>query len=324
MKHWLITGGSGYIGSQLLFELEQLGVDCVNLDIEETPLSHRKTRQIKHIIGDARDRKTLDQCMQNAEGVIHLAGYKYAAKSVEEPGDAFEANFVSTLRILESMKRNQVQKIIFASSCSLYGSSQEASVNEWSEIRLESPYSQSKFFSEESIKSYANAAPKDFVLNHISLRFFNVVGVGSSKIQDNSPHNLFPIIQRRIATGKSLDIFGGDFNTPDGTAIRDYIYVEEVTKAIRIVMAKMCQGRKLSSILNLGSGLETSVLQVVEAFNNKLSKPILYSIQPPRAGEPSRVVADISRAKNELQWFPTVPLAEIIETILPEVLEEIR
>jgi UDP-glucose 4-epimerase len=262
--------------------------------------------------------------MQNAEGVIHLAGYKYAAKSVEEPGDAFEANFVSTLRILESMKRNQVKNIIFASSCSLYGSSQEASVDEDSEIRLESPYSQSKFFSESLIGSYANATSKDFALNHTSLRFFNVVGVGSSRIQDKSPHNLFPIIQRKIATGKSLDIFGGDFNTPDGTAIRDYIFVEEITNAIRIVMAKMSQGRKVSSILNLGSGLETSVLQVLEAFNNKLSQPILYSIQPPRAGEPSRVVADISRAKNELQWFSKVPLEEIIETILLEAQEGIR
>jgi UDP-glucose 4-epimerase len=222
------------------------------------------------------------------------------------------------------MKRNQVQNIIFASSCSLYGSSREASVNEGSEIRLESPYSQSKFFSEELIESFANAAPKDFALNHISLRFFNVVGVGSSKIQDNSPHNLFPIILRRIAAGKSLDIFGGVFNTPDGTAIRDYIYVEEVTNAIRIVMAKMRQGRKVSSILNLGSGVETSVLQVVKAFNNKLSQPILYSIQPPRAGEPSRVVADVSRAKNELQWSSKVPLEEIIESILLEFQEEIR
>jgi UDP-glucose 4-epimerase len=319
-----MTGGSGYIGSQLLFELEQLGIDCVNLDIEESPLSQRKTQHIEHIIGDCRDVNKLDQCMQNAEGVIHLAGYKYAAKSVEEPGEAFEANFVSTLRILESMKRNQVQNIIFASSCSLYGSSQEPSVNENSEIRLESPYSQSKFFSEELINSYANVTAKDFALNHTSLRFFNVVGVGSSKIQDKSPHNLFPIIQRRIATGKSLDIFGGEFNTPDGTAIRDYIFVEEVTNAIRIVMEKMCQGRKVSPVLNLGSGLETSVLQVVEAFNDKLSKPIPYSIQPARPGDPSRVVADVSRAMSELKWSSKVRLDEIVGTILLQFQEEIR
>jgi UDP-glucose 4-epimerase len=319
MKHWLVTGGSGYIGSQLLFELEQSGIDCVNLDVEESSLNRRKMTHVKHIIGDSRDAKILDRYMKNAKGVIHLAGYKYAAKSVTEPGEAFEANFVSTLRVLESMKKNLVNNIVFASSCSLYGSSQEKKVNEYSEIKLESPYSQSKYYSEKMIETYATATSSGFALNHTSLRFFNVAGVGSSKTQDNSPHNLFPILQRKLVTGNSLDVFGNEFNTQDGTAIRDYVYIEEVTKAIRIVMERMSQGKRMSSILNLGSGIETSVLQVIKAFNSQLSRPIKYSIQPPRIGDPSRVVADVSRAGNELHWFPKISLEEIVKTILAEV-----
>ena len=158
MKHWLITGGSGYIGSQLLFELDQLGQDCVNLDIEASPLKQANMKNVNHVIGDARDQKILDECMKNAEGVVHLAGYKYAARSVEEPGEAFEANVVSTVRVLESMKRNRVRSIIFASSCSIYGSSGETNVNENSQIKLESPYSQSKYFSECLIDSYAKSS----------------------------------------------------------------------------------------------------------------------------------------------------------------------
>ncbi len=316
MKHWLITGGSGYIGSQLLFELDQLGQDCVSLDIEESPLKHANMKNVKHVIGDARNPKILDECMKNAEGVVHLAGYKYAAKSVEEPGEAFEANFVSTARVLESMKRNQVGRIIFASSCSIYGSSGEINVNENSPIKLESPYSQSKYFSECLIDSYAKFSAGKHAFNHSSLRFFNVVGVGCSMVEDKSPHNLFPIIKGKIDTGGSVEIFGNTFNTPDGTAIRDYVYIEEVTEAIRIVMKRMSEGRKVSSVYNLGSGIETSVLQVLTAFNSTLSHPLKISMQSARTGDPSRVVSDNTRAKKELNWNSRLSLQQIIETVV--------
>lgn len=241
-------------------------------------------------------------------GIVHIAGFKFAGLSVRDPLHTYEQNVVGTMRLLEAMTDNDVANIVFSSSSSVYGSAAEGLVTESHAFNPTSPYGESKVIGEWLLRNHSIATGA----RQTSLRYFNVVGSGFDELPDVSPHNLLSMVFASLERGEPPIIFGNDYDTPDGTCIRDYIHVTDLAAAHVGAAARMDAGLALDEAYNLGSGTGTSVAEMMHAVSAATGLDISPVVGPRRPGDPDRVVASGDRAAADLGWSMTHSLEQMI------------
>ena len=307
----LISGGTGYIGSHTCVELINAGYDVVVADnlcnSKKEVLKRLKTitgKTIKFYEIDLRDEKALDKVFkkEKIDSVIHFAGLKAVGESVAKPIEYYDNNLISTLSLLKIMRKHDVKKLVFSSSATVYGVAEEMPLFEDMPLGAINPYGRTKLFIEEILRDLAKSAEWSIAL----LRYFNPIGAHESGLigedPNGIPNNLMPYISQ-VAIGrlKELSVFGGDYNTPDGTGVRDYIHVVDLSrghvKAVEYVMKNTgCEA------FNLGTGKGTSVLELKNAFEKASGKEMPYKIVARREGDLATVYANADKANEMLGW----------------------
>ena len=312
MKTTLVTGGAGYIGSHTLIELINNNFEVVVID-NLANSSRESLRRVEQIAGyeipfieaDVRDQSVLDDIFTtyNIDSVIHFAGLKAVGESVAKPLEYYDNNLVSTLALLEAMRKYSVKQLVFSSSATVYGSPSELPLRETSTVGvgLTNPYGKTKYMIEQIIQDYCAADP---TFEATILRYFNPIGAHQSgqigEDPNGIPNNLLPYVAQ-VAVGKlqSVGVFGNDYDTPDGTGVRDYIHVVDLARGHVAALQHMKAG---VSIYNLGTGSGTSVLEIIKAFSKACGRDLPYDIKPRRAGDIAACYADCSKAERELGW----------------------
>lgn len=323
----LVTGGTGYIGSHTTVELMKEGFDVViidNLSNSERSVLHG----IAEITGrrpyfehfDICDKDRLDnffRVYKKLDAVIHFAAYKAVGESVQKPLMYYQNNLNTLMNLLEKMVQYDIPHFVFSSSATVYGQPEKLPVTEKAPFKpADSPYGNTKQIAEEIIRDTVKANPE---LQAISLRYFNPIGAHSSaligELPRGVPNNLVPFItQTAIGLREELKVFGDDYNTPDGTAIRDYINVVDLAKAHVVSIKRMIEQKSKDKleIFNLGTGKGSSVLEIVNAFEKSTGVQLNYKIVDRRPGDVESVFADTSLANRELGWNAKTGLEETL------------
>lgn len=312
MKTILVTGGAGYIGSHTLIELINNNFKVVAID-DLANSSRESLRRVEQITGheipfieaDVRDQSALSDIFTtyDIDSVIHFAGLKAVGESVAKPLEYYDNNLVSTLALLEAMRKYSVKQLVFSSSATVYGSPSELPLRETSTVGvgLTNPYGKTKYMIEQIIQDYCAADP---TFEATILRYFNPIGAHQSgqigEDPNGIPNNLLPYVAQ-VAVGKlqSVGVFGNDYDTPDGTGVRDYIHVVDLARGHVAALQHMKAG---ANVYNLGTGSGTSVLEIIKAFSKACSRDLPYEIKPRRAGDIAACYADCSKAERELGW----------------------
>lgn len=298
----LVVGGAGYIGSHVNKMLQHVGYNTIVLD----NLSHGSIKTIPNttfIQGDINDSSLLDSIFttHHIDVVMHFAAFKDVGESVRDPLKYYKNNVSATVTLLEAMRRNQVDIFIFSSSAAIFGIPQNDYATEDTACNPINPYGQSKLMVEAILKD----AHKAYGLRFCALRYFNVAGGDPEGLIKNfqaKESNLIPVVLRSVQNQTSISIFGTDFPTPDGTAIRDYIHVEDLGTAHILTMEKILDGTLPSQFYNLGNGRGFSVREVIAAAEKVTGKKVKYIENPRRPGDPATLLANSEKAKQELNW----------------------
>jgi UDP-glucose 4-epimerase len=267
--------------------------------------------------GSILDRELVERTLADhgVEGVIHVAGFKYAGVSVRRPLHTYAQNVEGTRVVLEAMEAQDVANIVFSSSAAVYGTPDVPLVTEDLPKRPASPYGESKLIGEWLLADQGVAtADSAHPLRHTSLRYFNVVGSGDPSIYDTSPHNLFPIVFELLLAGKTPQINGDDYDTPDGTNVRDYVHVADIAAAHVVAAQRLIAGAPIEPAYNLGSRNGLSVREIMDAMARVTGIPFTPAIGPRRAGDPDRIVATGELAERDLDWKMRHTLDEMVRT----------
>ncbi len=311
-KSWLVTGGAGYIGAHVVRAFQEVGLEAVVID--DLSSGHRGFVQpeVPFVEGSIVDTELVAETLEkhDVEGVVHLAGFKYAGVSVDRPLHTYAQNVTGTINLLEAMERTGVESMVFSSSAATFGTPDVELVTEETATSPESPYGESKLIGEWLIRDQARATG----LRHTSLRYFNVVGSGSTDIFDTSPHNLFPIVFEMLLNGKTPRINGDDYDTPDGTCVRDYVHVADLAEAHVVAARHLSAGDPLDPVYNLGSGTGSSVREIMDAIRTVTGIDFTPEIAPRRPGDPARIVATGEAAARDLDWQMRHSLEEMVRT----------
>ncbi len=319
----LVTGGAGYIGSHTLIAMTEAGYDVIvvdNLDNSSSESLNRVEKivgkKIKFYENDVRDKDALRKIFSenNIESVIHFAGLKAVGESVKLPIKYYDNNLISTLYLLEVMEEFGCKKIVFSSSATVYGVAEEMPLKEGMPLGAINPYGRTKYFIEEMLRDLYVA---DDSWSIALLRYFNPIGAHESGTIGEDPrgipNNLMPYISQ-VAVGRlpQLNVFGNDYNTVDGTGVRDYIHVVDLAvghvKATDWVLANTgCEP------FNLGTGNGCSVLQLKDAFEKAAGVPVPFVIAPRRPGDPDEVYANAEKAKTVLGWEAKKTIEQMCE-----------
>jgi UDP-glucose 4-epimerase len=310
MTKVLVTGGAGYIGAHVATELLNEGYSVRIYDDFSNGLHKRVDGKFRDIVeGDILDREKLLQAMQGVDAIIHLAAKKAVEESVKNPLNYYENNVGGTLNLLAAMSAKGVKTIVFSSSAAVYSPNDKDAVEETDPTVPLSPYGATKLLSEELISSVGNAEK----ISHVSLRYFNVVGSAIPEFGDNSNDNLVPKVFLALKNGKRPEIYGSGYPTPDGTCIRDYIHVQDLSKA-HVAALKKAESGFTSAIYNVGSGKGYSVREMMNQISQTLGKDIIPQESPARAGDAPKLIASIEKIGQELGWRPTATLKEMIDS----------
>jgi UDP-glucose 4-epimerase len=318
MPKVLVTGGSGYIGSHTLVELIGDGFEALSID------NHVRSRGsaiegVRAVTGqnvinhevDLRDLGATEAVFASAgviDAVIHFAAFKSVPESVREPLLYFENNIGSLVNVLRASQKYGVRHFVFSSSCSVYGNIARLPVTEETELQEpESPYARTKQMGEAILEDLSRASQTSF----ISLRYFNPVGAHESgllgEVPFGGPENLVPAItQTGIGKREQLVVYGGDYNTRDGTCLRDYVHVSDIARAHVDAVRYLMEGRNEHGheIFNLGSGIGVTVLEAIAAFERATGVALDYRIGPRRAGDVEAIYAENTKAREKLGWHP--------------------
>lgn len=319
----LVTGGTGYIGSHTLIQLIEAGHSPVVID-NLSNSSQESIKRVENITGqnipfykaDVRDENTLDEILTKhaIDSVIHFAGLKAVGESVTKPLHYYRNNIDSTLSLIEAMERRGINQLIFSSSATVYGDPDELPLTEQSRVGvgLTNPYGKTKYMIEEILRDYSLANPQ---ISVTILRYFNPIGAHESGLigedPSGTPNNLLPYVSQ-VAVGKlsKLKIFGDDYDTPDGTGLRDYIHVMDLADGH---VAALKHSQPGVATYNLGSGKGVSVLNIVRAFEQASGKEIPYEIVERRPGDVASCYADPSKAEREFSWKTQKTLLQACE-----------
>lgn len=318
----LVTGGAGYIGSHTVVELLAAGYDVIIVDdfSNSSPevlkrLATITGKEIPFYQGSILDKTFLDKVFKEnkIEAVIHFAAFKAVGESVEKPLVYYHNNITGTITLLEVMTDNDVKNIVFSSSATVYGMNNVSPLTEDLPTSATNPYGYTKVMMEQILNDVAHANPDWSVTN---LRYFNPIGAHESgmigEAPNGIPNNLMPYITQ-VAVGKlkELNVFGDDYDTHDGTGVRDYIHVVDLAKG-HVKAVKNNLANKGARVYNLGTGHGYSVLDLVKAFEKANGVTIPYVIKPRRAGDIAACYADPSKAKRELGWEAQKTLTDMV------------
>ncbi|MBN8204349.1 UDP-glucose 4-epimerase GalE [Microbacterium esteraromaticum] len=314
---WLVTGGAGYIGAHVVRALSAAGLTPVVLDDLSSGKPSFVPEDVALVDGSILDRELVERTLRehDVEGVIHVAGFKYAGVSVQRPLHTYAQNVEGTRVILEAMEAAGVTNIVFSSSAAVFGTPDVALVTEDTAKRPASPYGESKLIGEWMLRDQGTAtAASDAPLRHTSLRYFNVVGSADPTVYDVSPHNLFPIVFEKLLAGETPAIFGDDYDTPDGTNVRDYVHVGDIAAAHVVAAQRLADGRPIEPAYNLGSGDGLSVKQIMDAMVRVTGIDFTPTVGPRRPGDPDRIVATGELAARDLDWTMRHTVDEMVRS----------
>lgn len=314
MKKVLVMGGAGYIGSHTVRHLLDNGYDVVVAD--NLIYGHREAVDERAVFvhADLADKFSLQKLFEQhkIDAVVHFAAFTYVGESVQDPEKYYQNNVVGTVNLLNAMMAHDVKKIVFSSTCATYGDPLYTPIDEKHSQNPINPYGRTKFMIEQIFSDYEKA----YGLQHIALRYFNAAGcsadgrIGESHTPET---HLIPLVLKAI-TGerKDIKVFGTDYDTPDGTCIRDYIHVEDLAAAHRLAVEKL---GSYNGCLNLGTGVGTSVKEIISAAEKVSGKICPTEYAERRAGDPARLFADNRKAKEVLGWTPQYTnIEDIIRT----------
>ncbi len=319
----LVTGGSGYIGSHTVLELLEAGYETVVLD-NLCNSSEEALKRVEKITGkkaafyqaDIRDQEAMNKIFaeEKPEAVIHFAGLKAVGESVQKPLMYYDNNIAGTVALLNAMKEHGCKKIVFSSSATVYGKPASVPIREDFPLSVTNPYGRTKLMIEEILGDVYTA---DNTWDIILLRYFNPIGAHESGLigedPEGIPNNLLPYVAK-VAVGRleKVNVFGNDYDTPDGTGVRDYIHVVDLARGHVKAIEKIVQNPGLK-IYNLGTGNGYSVLDIIHAFSKACGHDIPYVIGPRRAGDIDMCYADPQKAYEELNWKAEYDLNKMCE-----------
>jgi len=310
----LVTGGAGYIGSHVVKELLRQNHKPIVFDNLQT--GHRKaTKNVLFIEGDLSDREKLAEAFQanSIDAVMHFAADCLVGESVDDPVKYFNNNVKNSLKLIEMMEEFSVMKIVFSSSAAVYGEPKQIPISEAHPCAPTNPYGETKWIIEKVLQTFHEGGK----LNFISLRYFNAAGADPEGElgEDHYPEtHLIPFVIKATLDGTSVPVFGTDYDTSDGTCIRDYIHVTDLAQAHILALKKLDQW-KMSGTYNLGNGNGYSVREVMETVKKVTGRKVAAIDSPRRPGDPARLVAGSEKIKEELGWIPRYPdLEAIVET----------
>lgn len=319
----LVTGGTGYIGSHTVVELINAGYNVIivdnlfnsTIDVIDKIETITGTRVKFYEIDLCDKSKTESIFKENSiDSVIHFAGYKAVGESVDKPLMYFQNNLVTTMNILELMDKYHVEQFVFSSSATVYGNPEVLPLTEDSPLSVTNPYGRTKLMIEQILGDLAASKPN---MKISILRYFNPIGAHKSGLigenPNGIPNNLIPYISR-VATGQydKVNVFGDDYDTPDGTGVRDYIHVVDLALG-HIKALEFLQNNKGIHYHNLGTGKGYSVLDIINTYKEVSNNEIMYEIAPRRSGDIASCYSDPSKAKYELNWVAATDLKDMLE-----------
>lgn len=326
MMKILVTGGTGYIGSHTVVELQQQGFEVLIADNLHNSSIYVLDR-IEKITGLRPQFEYMDLCDADKtdllfigdpdiEAVIHFAAFKSVGESVKEPLKYYHNNLVSTINLLDSMTRHGVKYLAFSSSCTVYGQPEVLPVTEQSPLqKAESPYGNTKRIMEDMILDVARIG----AINAISLRYFNPIGAHESALigeaPSDTPDNLVPYLtQTAMGIRPFLRVFGNDYDTPDGTPVRDYLHITDLAKAHVVALQRLLgeKGKDGYEVFNLGTGAGYSVMDVIRSFEHVSGQKLNYQVVDRRPGDIEKIWADPTYANRELGWKAEKSLDEMM------------
>lgn len=314
---WLVTGGAGYIGAHVVRALADAGIPPVVIDDLSSGHAGFVPDGVPFVRGSILDHDLVATTLRDhrVEGVIHVAGYKYAGVSVQRPLHTYAQNVEGTRVVLAAMDEVGVDKLVFSSSAAVYGTPDVPLVTEDLPKRPASPYGESKLIGEWLIRDQAVATTGSaHPLRHTSLRYFNVVGSGDPAIYDTSPHNLFPIVFEKLLAGETPQINGDDYDTADGTNVRDYVHVADIAAAHAVAARRLADGESVEPAYNLGSQNGLSVREIMDAMARVTGIDFTPGIAARRPGDPDRIVATGELAARDLEWANRHTVDEMVRS----------
>ena len=307
----MVTGGAGYIGAHVVRALLASGREVFVIDDLSTGVASRLPDEVEQLAGSVTDSELLASSMRRIEptGIIHLAGKKSPTDSVADPLLYARENVGGVISLLEAVRRTGATRVVFSSSCSVYGTPMTDRVAEDAPKTPESPYGDSKLYCERLLSAEAAACG----LGMISLRYFNVVGAAEPALADTGHRNLIPQVFEAIRHGRPPRVFGDDYPTADGTCVRDYVDVEDVADAHVRAAVALEQQRRVAAY-NVGVGTGSSVLQVLDAIRLVSGHSFEAEILPRRPGDPARIVGQVDLIANELGWSTSRGLTDMVRS----------
>ena len=312
MSKILVVGGAGYIGSATVQVLCEQGYEVIVFDNLSAGQKDKLHKEAKLVVGDMLNEDDLDKVFsgEEFEAVIHFAALKAVGESEEIPADYFKNNVSGTINILAAMEKYKVPHIVFSSSASVYAPSEDSVFKENAKLGPISVYGQTKYISELIIQDFARTGK---IKSYALLRYFNVAGDAGLDFKEKAPQNVFPLIAKAVAGEAEFGIFGTDYDTEDGTGVRDYIHLTDLVEAH--IKALKVDGEN-SGAFNLGTSNGFSVKELIDSFEKISGKPVNPNIEPRRAGDPAVVLADPSKANKELDWTAEKTLDEMVSSTL--------
>lgn len=311
----LITGGAGYIGSHFVKLLIDKGHQPLVIDNLSRGHKEAVPQNVLFEDVDILDTEALSYTIRTylPDAVVHFAAYAYVGESVEHPGIYYQNNVVGSLNLIRLCAENGVKNFIFSSTCSIYGNPTQVPISEDQPSNPINPYASTKLIIEMMLKDFETANG----MKHIALRYFNAAGADPSgaigESHNPEPHLIPIILKTALGERKKVSVFGNDYETTDGTCIRDYIHVNDLADAHLKAINYLNSGSE-STIINLGTGKGNSVLEIIAKAKTITNKEIPFEIVERRAGDPAVLVADNKKAKELLNWIPKYSIEEIIQT----------
>lgn len=315
--HLLVTGGAGYIGSHFVTRAIDNGfseitvVDDLSTGYQSRLPSSVRFQQLD--LADDSITPKLTNTLRDIDAVVHFAAKKAVGESVTSPEKYFRNNIGGTINLLSAMREAHVTKLIFSSSAAVYGEPDSPVVYETTPCRPINPYGQSKRISELSLENAAAA----WGLQAVSLRYFNVAGALNSLLADTTTSNLMPAIRSRMTEGNKLQVYGSNYDTPDGTCIRDYIHILDLVDAHLVALRNLnSKHEPMLEAFNVGTGFGSSVLEIVTAFQSLPGIDLEYEYAARRPGDPGALTANVDKIAKQLSWHADFNTGDIVQSVV--------
>ncbi len=315
MSRWLLTGGAGYIGAHVARDLLASGREVVIIDDLSTGMISRVPADVTVIEASILDTDAVRRALDGVTGVVHLAAKKAVGESVDQPMLYYRENVGGMVSLLQAMEDAGTRCLVYSSSAAVYGEPPWSPISEDSPLQPLSPYGETKVIGEWLVRDAAaarsHASTSVSPLSWVSLRYFNVAGAGSPELGDTSVNNLIPMVLDALDRGDAPQVFGTDYPTLDGSCVRDYIHVSDLAAA-HVAAADLAERGDVAAVFNVGTGVGSSVLEVMAAVSEVVGRDVGAVAVARRAGDPPELVASVDRISAELGWTAQRDLRDMV------------